>query len=280
MWYLTKIPKILHVYWGGAGLSYLRYLTIVSFIRHNPDWEVVYYTPLYPTPRHSWTTPEQKYGTQYKDCSNLIKGLDVTINQIDFDSLGFPNNASEVHKSDFIRWRLLNKPGGLWADMDILFTRPMEDLMFNKKEFSDINTVICIGEYGHSIGFIMGGEGNTYFNTIHKESQKAYNKKDYQCIGSLLCNKLFPTLASATVGGTIPYNLPMDVVYSYDFNSYKRLFTTPFPNRITDNTIGVHWYGGSGLAGKYLNKTNGGVDIHGNSIIDQLIVNEKSFILS
>jgi len=40
---------------------------------------------------------------------------------VDFSLHGFDNNASEVHKSDFLRWYLL-VPLAVWADMDILFS--------------------------------------------------------------------------------------------------------------------------------------------------------------
>jgi len=275
MWHINKIPKILHVYWGGTKLAYLRYLTVASFVRLNPTWEVIFYAPLSPTLHHSWITPEQKYGDSYSDCLYMIKKLGVTVKIINFKTLGFTNTVSEVHKSDFIRWVLLNKTGGLWADMDIIFTRPMSELCFNKEEFSDVNTVICISSYGHSIGFLMGGEGSTYFDTIHRASLKNYTKNAYQCIGSLLCNKIFPTTASIQINGTVPYNLPMDVVYPYDFNSFRELYVPTLVDRFTENTIGVHWYGGSNIAGAYLNSTNGGLDIHGNSIIDKLIRNES-----
>ena len=275
MWHLNKIPKTLHVYWGGGKLPYLRYLTVASFMRLNPTWEVVFYVPLSPILHHSWNTPEQKHVEGYSDCLYMIKELRVTIRMINFKTLGFSNIASEVHKSDFIRWTILNKPGGLWADMDIIFIRSMDELCFNKEEFSEVNTVVCRGSYGHSIGFLMGGEGNTYFDTIYRASLKNYNKNEYQCIGSLLCNRLFPTIASTQANGTIPYNLPMDVVYPYDFNSFKELFTKTSIDRFTENTIGVHWYGGSKIAGAYLNNTNGGLNTHGNSIIDKLIRNES-----
>jgi hypothetical protein len=275
MWHLKQIPKIAHFYWGGGNMAYLRYLTVASFMRHNPTWDVFFYVPQYPASLHSWISPEQKYADCYQDCADLIKGTGATIKKIDFNSMGFSNTASEVHKSDFLRWNLLNIPGGIWSDMDIIFTRPMDDLCFNKEGFSDINAVVCIGAYGHSIGFLMGGIGNSCFNTIYQASLRAYNEKSYQCMGSLLCNSLFPNIASAKTGGTVPYNLPMDVVYSYDFNSYKELFEAMPAKRFTNNTIGVHWYGGSDRAGRYLNDTNGGFNIYGDSIIDNLIKNEN-----
>ena len=67
MWHLDKIPKILHVYWGGSSLPKLRYLTIESFAKYNPDWEVRVYVPATPVEGHSWSTFEQKYDGEWND---------------------------------------------------------------------------------------------------------------------------------------------------------------------------------------------------------------------
>ena len=271
MWHLTHIPCIFHAYWGYNKLPYLRYLTLASFRLHNPDWKIILYRPSMPQSNMSWATGEQKYGDNYQDYINEVSNLGVVIEYVDFESIDFSNSASDVHKSDYLRWKLLYEIGGLWADMDIIFTKSMDELYFNKPEYSNINAVFCISDYGHSIGFLMGGEENDYFKTIHKASLKEYSKERYQCIGSILCNKLFPIWESAKRDNINPHNLSMEVVYAYDANHVKELFGKSAPNRFTEKTIGVHWYGGSDIAGKYLNTTNGGLQLQGSSIIDEYI---------
>ena len=271
MWNLTQIPRILHTYWGYNKLSYLRFLTLASFRRHNPDWQIILYRPLMPQQDIQWTTGEQKYDDNYRDYISEVSSLGVSMEYVDFDSINFTNSASDVHKSDYLRWKLLHEVGGLWADMDILFTRSIDDIYFNKPEFANTNAVYCISGYGHSIGFLLGGIGNDYFKTIHGVSQKEYTKENYQCIGSTLCNKTFPTPASTCKGNIVPHNMSMDVVYPYDANHVKELFTSDIPGKITERTIGIHWYGGSNIAGIYLNTTNGGLVNQGSSIIEKYI---------
>ena len=271
MWYLEKIPKTLHLYWGGGKLSYLRYLTVATFRYYNPDWEIILHTPLVAQPLMKWTSHEQKYADNYADCFDMISKLKVTIRQVDFEKMGFNNDASEVHKSDFLRWKLLYEEGGLWADMDILFIKSVDYLCFNACSNKSINTVFCISDYGHSIGFLMGAPGANFWGRIHKESAREYIKESYQCMGSLLCNKLFPTIGSSLTNGIVPYNLPMDVVYPYDANHVIELYSRPVPDRFTNNTIGIHWYAGHELSGKYLNATAGGININGHLIMDEYI---------
>jgi hypothetical protein len=274
MWYLKNIPKIMHVYWGGGKLSYLRYLTIESFHYYNPEWEIILYKSTCDHQYIPWHTHEQEYADNYTDFYGSVSGLNITVKEIDFKSIGFTNHASEVHKSDYLRWKLLYEVGGLWSDIDILYIKPMDDICFNKLELSDVNAVFCISGYGHSIGFLLGGIDNDYFKTIHKASLKGYINDSYQCMGSLLCNRTFPNTEFARKGNIVPYNLPMDVVYPYDANHVRELLSIEVPSKITENTIGIHWYGGNPLIGKFLNTTNGGFNAKGNSIIEKIINNK------
>jgi glycosyltransferase involved in cell wall biosynthesis len=271
MWHLKEIPRVAHFFWDGEKLSYLRYLTLVSFRLLNPGWEVILYTSVMPQKKFCWKSGEQNYDNNYVDCYDRIANLDIRVERVDFDKIGFSNDASSVHKSDYLRWKLLHEVGGLWSDMDILYFRSMDELSFNKPYMSRTNTVVCTSDQ-HSIGFLMGSKGNEYYGNVHKASAGEYKKDGYQSIGSLLCHKLYPTLSSISSANNIPFNLPMDVVYSYDFRHVDELFAKESaPNRMTKNTIGIHWYGGHQVSGKWLNENNGGLLRGGRSIIDKKI---------
>jgi len=267
-WHLTKIPKILHCYWGGNSLPYLRYLTIDTFHRLNPDWQIRYYYPINPKKEHSWVTTEQKYKETWDNWIDKIDTSYVSAIGISFEDA--KKNMSEVHRSDYLRWQLLSGLGGLWSDMDILYVKPMEALYVNTEENSDKETVVCISGYGHSVGFMMGSRRNVVFKTMADKSLASYSSNQYQCMGSVLFNKLYPNIELIPRG----INLSMDVVYAYDANHVRELFSDNRPNRFTNNTIGVHWYAGSHISGAYLNKTNGGLNPTGDSIIDRSIRNE------
>jgi hypothetical protein len=259
MWYLKNIQKTLHIYWGGGKLAYLRYLTISTFRHYNPDWQIILYKPLIDQTVKTWTTTELKYAENYTDYLSRVEELGVTIQSVDFSLYGFDNNASEVHKSDFLRWQLLATVGGFWADMDILFFKSMDDLYFNTEQTGDINTVFCISDYGHSIGFLMSSPNNPCFERITQAAKGEYKKEGYQCIGSLLCNKLFPTIESCKIGGIVPHNLDMGVVYAYNCFHVDELYKPYPPQRMPVHAIGIHWYAGNRFSGEYLNRTNGGL---------------------
>mgnify|MGYP000863621701 CR=1 FL=1 len=44
---MNNIPKIVHFYWGKNNpLTFLQYLSVVSFREHNPGWKIKIYYPL------------------------------------------------------------------------------------------------------------------------------------------------------------------------------------------------------------------------------------------
>ena len=44
-WKYNKIPKTCFFYWGNTKLSFLNYLSLVSFKEFNPDWKLVLAKP-------------------------------------------------------------------------------------------------------------------------------------------------------------------------------------------------------------------------------------------
>jgi len=260
MWHLTKIPKILHVYFGGDKISYLRYMTVKTFLNLNRDWQIRFYYPRFPQKEKSWVSFEQKYEYTGEDWFDKLVALPIKVVPFDFSLIGVDNSLSEVYKSDFLRWYLLSTVGGLWSDMDILYFKPMDFLPFNTPENAHIDTGVCICRYGHSIGFMLASRDNLYYRYIWKRTKQAWNSTNYQSIGSILSNHLFPTVSS--IQRILPQlnavNIPMDVVYAYDAARIHDIYKTEDLSRFTNGSIGLHWYAGHPLAGQYLQETRGG----------------------
>jgi predicted SAM-dependent methyltransferase len=262
MWHLQKIPQIVHFYWGNDFFSYLRYLSLESFIRFNPEWKVALYVPKQRSRAASWVTNEHKIPVKGENYFDAIKKLPVEIIEIDFFKFGFKEDIPEVHKSDFLRWFLLGSIGGMWNDSDILYFRPIDDLYFNISEYNNLDTVVCFLESikKHSIGFLMSSPNNPYFSFINKQVLKQYNPKDYQTLGASFLNEQFPSIES--IRKRFPtltvLNLPMDIVYSYGIERMPLIYESN-PNSkelefLTDKSIGLHWYAGYPEAQKFENE--------------------------
>ena len=95
-------------YWGGSSLSWMRYMSIYSFRKLNPDWEVILYISDNTTSHKTWNgEPSQDY-YQYKRKNYLdnIKDLDIKIEKVEFpieirDQI---RGMSSIHESCLFRY--------------------------------------------------------------------------------------------------------------------------------------------------------------------------------
>lgn len=263
MWHL-KVPKIIHFYWGGSILPYVRFKTVESFIRLNPDWKVMFWYPTVSSSHITWETKELDYKVSCKDYLPVLMDLPIIKNTIDFDQIGFYNEVPENFKSDFIRTYLLSSYGGVWSDMDIIYIKAIDKLEVNIKENKDKDSFVCISDYGHSVGFLMSSEGSQFFHMMKCNIASEFKSNDYQCIGPKIYNKYCPFLLPSMV------NIKMNAIYPHNATYVYEFFDGSKPH-FADVTIGVHWYAGHPKWGQWLKETDGGLIKLGDCIIDNLI---------
>jgi len=243
---MNKIPKIAHFFWNKSPLSYLQYLTITSFNKFNPDWQIIIHESTQIHENIMWSTPENKIIHSGKNYYNNLKELPyVKFNDINFDDIGFSEKLNGVHKSDYLRWWLLSTIGGVWSDFDILYIKPLVELNIPK----NIETVICYGPEKHVIGFLMSKENNEFFKKVLENVKYSYNTNDYQCIGSKLLNKTHP---NAIIQDNV-FNLDMSCFYAYTHHYIHKIFNDIDLSKITDKTVGIHWYNGSSISKLFTN---------------------------
>lgn len=254
-----NIPKILHLYWDGVThLSFLQFLTVVTFRKYNPNWKINMYVPTVYYARKSWTSFEQKDEYTGKNYFNRLKDYGVEIIKIDFESIGGLNNISEVQKSDYIRYYMLGHFGGCWADMDIIFIKSIDQL--DDKHYlmhgdrDNIDTVVCF-TYTYPIGFLMSSANNSFFLDLVDKCKSNYDPNRYQCLG---CDMIKAHYQSPNViKERFPHlNILVLQKTSYlpiEWDHCDELFKINVPDRIKSNTIGIHWYNGSPIAKEFQN---------------------------
>lgn len=245
------VPKIANFYWGNTVMPYLRYLTLWSFRKYNPDWKMRLYVPTVPVDSLpiTWSTGEHKlsHSTKVpKDYTSRVGGLHIDIIKTDFSATVVPKDLGPISESDFLRWNLLSTVGGLWSDMDILYFRPMSDIDVAWIWNSDI--AVCFDGKDWLIGFMMSNiQPNRLLELLVREAVIVYDKADYQSIGSHLFRKLFPNLdvLRAAFPDMSILNLPMEIVYPLDWQTIAYAWERDDLSLIKKvRTIGVHWYAG------------------------------------
>jgi glycosyltransferase involved in cell wall biosynthesis len=260
-WILNKIPKIAHFYWGNKTLPFLRYMTVMSFCKLNPDWNVRFYYTTNNSSKKSWKSKEHSYAIDSKnDCYDLLKKLPIEIIKIDDSKY---KDYPEVFKSDLLRWSLLSNEGGFWSDMDVLYKKPMTECNFNDIKNKNVDTLVQLNksvESFHTIGFLGSCENNEFYKYLKiKALKKPIDFNNYQSLGVILLNYDYKTMDS--IIKKFPklnfINIDFDLLYSfYPHVRMEEMFKVNGKDFRTKNSIGIHWYAGAECSGKFQNEIN------------------------
>jgi len=251
-WNLTQIPKIAHFYWHGEMLSWLRYLTLETFQRQNPDWELRFYTPKIEHQGESnWEEhSKERTGVIGKNYLEEAKQLPNTT----WIELTFNDNMPDVYRSDLLRLKLLGEDGGLWLDMDVISFRPMTEGIFNQPE---IDTVLSysLTRNHYSIGFLMGSVKNPFYKFLYNKGIESKPRKyfsstecvDRQKYGIILWDSYFKNLKEIEEYFTDLkiFNIEFSTCYPYLYNNMDYILKIDAP--INDDIIAIHWYAGHPL---------------------------------
>jgi glycosyltransferase involved in cell wall biosynthesis len=253
-WKLKYIPKVAHLYWSGDILPWLRMISIESFCKLNPEWQVNIYLPENKYQGSvTWKTHELKYEIKGQDYFNQLKNncSNIKINKIDMASIGIKNDIPEVFKADFLRFYLLSTVGGLWLDTDIIFFKSMNEFYKNNQEYSNKKTWACFNDNYHSMGFLMSSKDNLFFKKMFEQSKVKFNINNYQGV--------FIDVMPMNAGILSQYeheNIELDTVYPINSFELDLIYNADNSFMLTKNTIGLHWYGGCEYAGKAINLLN------------------------
>ena len=258
-------------YWGADKMSFLRYLTLVSFIKFNPEWEVRLYTPKSISDNLFWRDAGDKHHKcdqidyiNDKDYFSLLPSS-IKIIKVDFSTSFIGRDAPEAHKSDLLGWEILSGPGGLWCDMDVLFLKGLHEIIFDDDAY---DTLVC---YDHRhiwqnnpavpIGLFFSCPNNAVFKEVLDVAKLIYQKDEYQSIGTCAISSSFRTVneckmkfPNLNIG-----NLDCNLVYRYDYLHLNELYIhNNFQALLTsDDAIGVHWYGGDPQSQQFNNTITG-----------------------
>ena len=209
----------------------------------------------------AWSTFQQQNVNISRDFRPQLDELDITVITHDFDSYGFDNQAHEVHKSDFLRWKLLAEQGGLWSDIDILYLRPVTNLAENQESNSDLDTVLCplSPPRKHTVGFMLGSPNNAFYQHMHELSTSSYDPNQYQCMGSELINARYPSLES--FHAQFPQHqfvfAHRACVYAIDSKNIEQFYRPV--DRMTQKklnssrVLGFHWFAGHPMSQEFEN---------------------------
>jgi hypothetical protein len=260
---MMAIPKRIFFFWGNKTMSWLRYLTLRSFRELNPDWEMILYKTTCIKKDKPWVEEVNQDFFEYRgiDYTNELDKLRIQINEWSLPELP---DIGASHLSNFLKWYKLYAHGGIYADMDILWVKPIDKLY---EQMIDYDTAICVTKF-LSIGLLAAHTTNKMFKDLFDNALNTYDPKHYQCVGVnsiyrlLYGDKIFKdsgevnwnALALCDIFNDIKamwpflkiFNIPFKTVYPYGCTDMFKVFVENHP--LPEETIGLHWYAGCPLA--------------------------------
>jgi len=266
------IPKRMYFFWSGSVLSWMRYMTLYSFRKLNPDWEMVLCLSKNTITEKSWATPEVQDFFNYSGNNYLdkISELSIQTETVEFPVDFKANIVSPIHESDLYRYYKLYNDGGFYSDMDILYFRPINDFYSSLCD-NNTNTVLYhCGGYA-AIGFLGAEKDNIFYKDLFNYATNLTAVSSYQAFGVGLIyqfceieknkksiNSISEILKSKYTNLNI-CSIPSFLVYQYDWNNIKNTFEHGYAvDSFNSKSIGYHWYAGSAIAQKYNNLLNEG----------------------
>jgi hypothetical protein len=259
------MKKDIYFYWGNETMSYMRYMTLYSFRLFNPTWSIYLIKNNEPSKRSiRWITPERQDKTEYggKDYSSLLGNLRICVlefsaSMIDLDEK-LVNDMSDVHIKDILNWKLLSEQGGVVADMDILFVKPITNEINNDSEVG----LVCFE--GHPkkdyipVTFMYSSGHNEFFKDTYLNALNHYNPAVYESCGTLCIKEKNLAEIQKNYQGLVVQRLNDEIVFPfirYEWGlSVQMLYNGDNTSSMLEEAVGIHWYGGTQLSQIYNNK--------------------------
>ena len=184
-----EIPKRIFFFWCSNSMSWMRWLSLASFRRLNPDWQVdLYLCKPNKVNTKTWKDYNKQDFFNFDGRNYLMKVQDLGINLHlwDLDQVGqkgLSKTVGAIQKSDLFRWQKLAQQGGIYADTDILFTRPIDEYY---ETIKNQDTVLCYRNRYFLIGLMASAPGNQFFSKLFAHGITHTSNAGYQAAG--VCN--------------------------------------------------------------------------------------------
>lgn len=280
------IPKVLNFFWANETMSWLRYLSLWSARKLNPDWDIRLYLH---SPEESYGIGEGPWvnqkiaqdfftydGVDYLDGLRdigvdirtwnpqyFVKSLSGIADALRLETPLVPEDSTPSHRSNYFKWFLLATEGGFYSDNDILFIKPLSEFY---DKFSNHDMLISYHENDlyFSIGF-LGSKGNCEpYRDFYAQALKGFSRENYQAAGVRALNTSLgnPSMSKGwePLIGKYPKldiaNMGMSYFYPYESDEVEFYFEKE-PQHIDHNkindAIGLHWYAGHPTSQKWNN---------------------------
>jgi hypothetical protein len=240
------IPLDFYLFWAGAKLSYLRYLTFKSLRHFHKESKITLYTAReFDKSVHSWSGEKQDF-EENKDGKDYIEDL-PSIN-VEIKNIKCVGNEKfcPILQADLARWLMLRENGGFYLDTDQIILKSFDSLPLDREFiYCRYNEVQC-GDYLPT--GVLGLEKDSQIaNIALDEVVSSYRKNNYNSSGPWAMRKLI-TMINLDRSFNAPY------FYFYPLPTSKdvgKIYNGQI--KIEDRSYAIHWFGGSKTSQEFNN---------------------------
>lgn len=199
------------------------------------------------------------------DDDNSYRGLDYWERlhpSIQVHTFCPPIQMAAAQMCDLFQWELLSTVGGIYADMDILWLKPMDDVL---TDFLDSDIVLCLESGFLAIGLVGASPNCPLFQCVAKGARRIIKSNtNYQHYGTSLLYCLFGIIrrgrAIPNVKPVIEHiknnypdlclvMMPNNSIYPFDWRYTNKIFDGSNP--VPDDRLGLHWFGGCAVSNRW-----------------------------
>lgn len=252
---MKNIPKKCHLYWDGGIMSKYNVLTVISFHRLNPEWEIIVYTP-----KQDVKNIKNTYVKQYRenDYFEEVKKLSyVVFKEIDLNDFGMPLNIHACSTSDIFRTNILYLYGGVYSDFDVLWCRSIDYIKEIESIGDPFNFECTVCMYKHISGFhnvsvMISEKDSPYLKEIIEAQEKVKPPYEHQSYGSVLLNSIFCDYKSIIKKHKRNLFVKYETFFPYSIYEMERLYKTTDFSVLNKNVLAIHWFNGRDLSIEFL----------------------------
>jgi mannosyltransferase OCH1-like enzyme len=205
-----EIPKVINFFWANEKMSWLRYISIWTAKKFNPEWEVRLYLHAceekYEISEGPWTHEnivQDFFNYEGENFLEKLQEIDVKIinwqprilnktsgsmsEAMQMDEPFVPKDSTPPQRGDYFKWYLMATEGGFYSDNDILFVKSMDDLYEQYRFKANLISYDMDDKY-FSVGFLASSGKSNFYKDIYIEALKLYTVGNYQQAGVVALN--------------------------------------------------------------------------------------------
>lgn len=231
------IPLNFGLWWSGAKLSYLRYLTFKSLRYFHPHSRIQLYTCKQFGSKGGMGKQEFEDPNSIKtDYTYKLGELGVEIVKTNSFAKYSPN-----HQSDMFRWQFLKDNGGFYLDTDQIILKSFESLPL-KKDFIyssyKVKSIYLPNGYFAPVGVLGASTKSKIVSSVLSQLSKYYNAGDYNSIGPWMFEDMEKKLDMKE-----GFNAPSSYFYPIPIgDQLVNLYNGSM--KLSKGSFAIHWFGG------------------------------------